>query len=92
MSGEFAPSKQRSLIQPIQAFKNNFFVQVNFLSNLGTIDVYIYNEYGAVVYQEAVNTAVEREISIDISSLSSGEYTIRFVNSQNRYMQGDFEI
>jgi hypothetical protein len=83
---------QRSLTQAIQASKGEHSLQVNFLSRLGTIDVYIYDESGNAVYQQSVNTLVSQQVSIDITPLSSGEYTIRFVNAQNQYLQGDFEI
>jgi hypothetical protein len=92
LMGEFRAHKQRSLEKPIQAFISEYSLQVNFLPNLGTIAVYIYDEQGAIVYQQSVNTSAEQDVYIDITFLSSGEYTIMFVDSQGQYMQGDFEI
>jgi ABC-type transport system involved in multi-copper enzyme maturation permease subunit len=85
-------SVQRSLIPTIQAFKDEYAVEVNLLSNLGIIAIYLYDETGGIVYQQSVNTSATQQVFIDITALNSGVYTLRFVNSQNQYKQGDFEI
>ena len=92
LGGDLSGRQTRSLMKPIAAFKDANFIQANFLANLGTITIYIYDEYGDVVSQQSVSTFAGQQVSIDITFFSSGEYTIAFVNSQNRYLSGNFEI
>jgi hypothetical protein len=89
----YSPTKFRSLMEAIEAYQDGYLLQVDFLSSLGTINVYIYDaESGEVVYQSSVDTAGEQQIFIDVTSLPDGVYTLEFVNSQDQYLQGDFEI
>jgi hypothetical protein len=90
--GDLPTNRQRSLANPIQAFKNENSLQLKFSSNLGTIVIYIYDETDSVIYQQSVSTNSGQQVYIDITLLSSGEYTIEFVNSQNKYLRGNFEI
>ena len=92
LSGSLSDISTRSVICPIQAFKSTSEIRADFLYNLGDIDVVIYDEAGHVVYERTVNTSVEDQIFIDISSLTQGIYEIRFVNSEGQFMYGEFEI
>jgi hypothetical protein len=93
LEGDLAANKQRSLIKPIEAFVSlEESIEVKFYANLGTITISIYDETGIVVYQQSVSTSSELQHFIDISSFADGEYTIEFVNSQDKYLQGTFEI
>ncbi|MDR3327398.1 MAG: DUF3244 domain-containing protein [Prevotellaceae bacterium] len=85
-------NKQRSLLEPIQAFKTEQSIQVSFSANSGTISISISNKTGGIVYQQSVNTSSLQQVIINISSFASGEYEIKFVNSQNKYLSGVFEI
>jgi hypothetical protein len=78
--------------EDVQVFLDDNSLQVRFFSNLGTIAISLYDEYGSIVYQQPVNTFAGLRMDIDISSLSRGEYAIEFVNSQNQYLEGYFEI
>jgi hypothetical protein len=87
------PKKLRSSVDVIQACQDGHLLQVDFLSDLGAINVSIYDaESGEVVHQSAVDTAVEQQLFIDVTSLPAGVYTLEFVDSQDQYLQGDFEI
>jgi hypothetical protein len=87
------PKKAKSSVDVIQACQDGHLLQVDFSSHLGTINVSIYDaESGEVVHQSAVNTAVEQQLFIDVTSLPAGAYTLEFVDSQDQYLQGDFEI
>ena len=92
LSGQYAAGKSRSLIPPIQAFVIGQSIEADFNASLGTIVVSIYDEAGNAVYQQSVNTYAGQQIFIDITSFNPGEYTIEFVNSQNEYLSGEFEI
>ena len=92
LSGSLPEISTRSVICPVRAFKSTSEIRVNFLYNLGDIDVVISDEAGDVVYERTVNTSVEDQIFIDISSLTQGIYEIRFVNSEGQFMYGEFEI
>lgn len=92
LKGSLSELSTKSVIHPIQAFKNTLGIRANFLYDLGDIDVVIYGEAGGVVYERSVDTSVEDQISIDISSWDQGIYEIRFINSEGRFMYGEFEI
>jgi hypothetical protein len=94
LTGTLAPPKKAKFsIDVIQACQDGHLLQVDFSSHLGSINVYIYDaESGEVVHQSAVDTAVEQQLFIDVTSLPAGVYTLEFVDSQDQYLQGDFEI
>ena len=92
LSGDLETGKQRSLIKPIQVFIIEQSIEVDFNVGLGTIDVSIYDETGNAVYQQSVTTYAGQRIFIDITSFNPGEYTIGFIDSQGKYLEGNFEI
>lgn len=86
------PNQPRSVYSPICAFVGVSELDIDFLSDVGSIDVIVYDELGNTVYQKFVNTPAENHLTIDISDWESGNYQIRFVNSEDRFMCGEFEI
>ena len=80
----------RSLISPIQAFITGQTIEVDFNSTVGTIIVFIYDDFGNVVYQQSVNGTAGQQLLIDISDLDAGNYTIEIQNSQTD-LSGEFE-
>jgi hypothetical protein len=92
LSGKLVDGKQKSLIKPINAFITGQYIEVNLSANLGTIVISIYDETGGLVYQQSVITSSVQQVIINISSFEAGEYEIEFVNSQNKYLSGVFEI
>jgi len=92
LSGNLSTVKQRSLVQPIQAFITEQFIEIDFNASLGTIVLSMYDETGSAVYQQSVNTYAGQQLLIDITSFDAGQYSIEFINSQNEYFSGDFEI
>jgi len=92
LGGDLSAEKQKSLIKPINAFITGQYIEVNLSANLGTIVISIYDETGGLVYQQSVITSSVQQVIINISSFEAGEYEIEFVNSQNKYLSGVFEI
>jgi hypothetical protein len=93
LEGNLSDPKQKSFAQqPVVAFKNAFAVQVNFTDNLGLIVIRIYNVVGGMVFQQSVMTANGLQTAIDITSFSSGNYSITFTNVQNQSLSGGFVI
>ncbi|MGV8092291.1 MAG: DUF3244 domain-containing protein [Mangrovibacterium sp.] len=92
LNGSLSEISIKSVIRPIQAFISTTELETNFLYNLGDIDVVICGEAGGVVYERSVDTSIEDQIFIDISSWDQGTYEIRFINSEGRFMYGEFEI
>jgi len=82
----------KSLVNPIQAFITDQFIDVVFNSAIGTIEISIYDETENIVYQRSVDTYAGQHVFIDITSFEEGVYTIEFVNSKNEYLAGEFEI
>ncbi len=93
LRGTFRETPIKSLIQtPICASISLTSLNVDFLSNLGNIDIEITSVSEGFVYNNSVNTKTQTSLSIDVSSWNSGVYQIRFENSDGRYMYGTFEI
>jgi hypothetical protein len=62
------------------------------LSDVGSIDVVVYDEFGNAVYQKTVDTPTENHLTIDISAWESGNYEVRFIGSEDQFMYGEFVI
>lgn len=93
LDGSLSDTSTRSLILiPINAKIGSNTLNVDFLYNVGDIDVVIYNYSGDVIYEKKVNTLIQRFLSIDVSSWNSDFYEIRFVSTTGNYMFGRFEI
>jgi hypothetical protein len=93
LAGDLSNPKQKSFTQqPVVAFKNAYAVQVNFTDNLGLIVIRIYNVVGGIVFQQSVTATNGLQTAIDITSFSSGNYSITFTNAQNQSMSGGFVI
>jgi hypothetical protein len=88
-------SMPRGMSSMIKAFQSIDKLHLKFLDDIGNIEVVIYNEEGNIVYQRNVDTLGKNQVSIDISAFEQGNYEIRlirFTNSQEQFMYGEFEI
>ena len=66
---------------------------VSFSANLGVVTVAVKDEAGAVYYTKVVNTSYSGKLSVNISALPAGTYTITFVNTATSLKKyGTFEI
>ncbi|HMM01937.1 MAG: DUF3244 domain-containing protein [Prevotella sp.] len=66
---------------------------VSFTANLGVVTVAVKDETGAVYYTKVVNTSNSSKLSVNISGLPAGKYTITFVNTATSLKKyGTFEI
>jgi hypothetical protein len=92
LDGDLKPKKIRSLTSPIEAYFTGQYIEINFRANLGTIALSIYDEAGNAVYQQSLTATNGQQLLIPVSDYDSGTYTIVFVDSQNRYLSGNFEI
>lgn len=82
----------RSSVEPIEAYVDETSLDIIFQPDMGIIYIYIYNEANELVLQLPMNTSVQQEISVDMLTLDSGEYSIEFIGIQNQYLYGNFEI
>jgi len=94
LNGDFFVDKSSLLIKPIQVFIiNEQFIDVVFNDTLGIINISImYYETGTNVYQNSVNIIVGQHLLIDITSFDPGEYTIKFINSQKKYLSCNYML
>lgn len=66
---------------------------VSFSANLGVVTVAVKDEAGAVYYTKVVNASYSGKLSVNISALPAGTYTITFVNTATSLKKyGTFEI
>lgn len=96
LSGNFPTTGTRSAIQtttqPIQLFQNISSLQVNFSRQLGYISIIIYDNQGVLRYQELMDTTIGSQFYVSILNFEKGKYTVRFINMQDQYLQGNFVI
>ncbi|MFV0269405.1 MAG: DUF3244 domain-containing protein [Draconibacterium sp.] len=93
LQGSLSEISIRSVLpDPIYATISSASLNVDFLYNIGNIDVEIYSGSGAVVYSDSVNTQIQEQLSIDVTGWDSDFYEIRFVGSAGQYMYGTFII
>lgn len=92
LSGCLLANQPRSVFSPIQAFLSISELNIDFLSDVGSIDVVVYDEFGNAVYQKTVDTLTENHLTIDISAWNPGNYEVRFIGSEDRFMYGEFAI
>lgn len=86
-------STVKSILQtPIEATICSSSLDVDFLSNMGNIDIQITSASEGFVYNNSVNTQTQTSLSINVSDWDNGIYEIRFIDSDGNYMQGTFEI
>lgn len=89
-SNSSTPSTRSPVNPPISLYQDETELEALFLVNIGTVCITISDASGAVVYQDIVDTSVNNQTNIDLSSLASGNYTISFIYSIT--VHGDFQI
>ena len=65
-------------------------VYIQFNQNLGNVSVSLYNESGALIYNNVVNTDVQQSVIIPINNANSGSYSLE-LNNPNGSAEGFFE-
>ena len=93
LMGSLSEISIRSVLpEPIYATIGSASLNVDFLYNIGNIDIEVYSITGAIVYSQSVNTQTQEQLSIDVTRWDSDFYEIRFVGSTGNYMYGTFEV
>jgi len=94
LEGSLVEEGTRSLLSlpPISAIQYSDYIEVGLSRFLGEISVIIYDEANNVVYNETVNPVTQSSFSIDTGFLGTGEYSIKFTDSQGQYLEGSFVI
>ena len=73
----------------IEAYADANYVYIYFHQNYGYVNILIRNEFGNIVYNDNVNTAIQQTCIIPLTNASSGNYTITLSNADG-YLEGDF--
>ena len=66
----------------IEATQNGSVLQVTFNEDLGEVTIIIENISGAEVYNNAIDSVVERNVFIPLAGYSSGNYMITFITME----------
>ena len=74
--------------ESIEASYRDNSVQVSFHQSFGYVGIMLMSETGKVVYNNTVNTSVQRSIHIPLPCTPSGRYTL-MINNANGYAEGD---
>lgn len=92
LSGNFLTTGTRSIFEPIILMQYSGYLGVTYTSNFGDITVQIYDEQNNIVYQNLIDTSMERQLYINTKNLTAGNYFIRFLNSRKESLTGIFNI
>ena len=57
-------------------------------NGLGIITILLFDAMSNVVYQTQVNTSIQNQVKISLSNYDTGIYTIKFIDAQDRYLEG----
>jgi hypothetical protein len=90
--GSLISPQTRTMIKPIILFQQKDCLRVNFNGSLGYISVFIYDNAGNLKYQEYIDTSLESLLYISTLRLETGNFTIKFVNTKDQSLIGDFVI
>lgn len=82
----------RSVFVPIMLVQNSTELEATFAKSLGMINILIYDASNNLVYQDFLDTSVEQQVYIDLTSLNKGNYSICFLNSENQDMSGNIYL
>ena len=66
----------------IEAAQNGSVLQVTFNEDFGEVTIIIENISGAEVYNNAIDSGVERNVFIPLAGYSSGNYMITFITME----------
>lgn len=75
---------------PIKASTDGESIFIDFLVAVGDITISLYNSDGQLVYQSDEQIASIQQVVIDITSLTSGSYTLAFTCDGGGYVYGVF--
>lgn len=59
-------------------------IDVNFGTDLGTVNVKLINNYGITVYNKTVDTTTNSALIINISNLPAGSYNLSITNNEGK--------
>ncbi len=90
--GSLSENHVRSVFNQIEVFKTASELDVNFLCDVGSIDIVVYDDSGNIAYEENVDTSAVRQVSIDISGWDPGSYEIRLIDTDGNFMYGEFDV
>lgn len=74
----------------VEAYQNDTDLEIRFNRNLGNVNVVVTNKWGYPVYQQTVNAAQGRVLTIPTQSWAAGTYTIRILDGQGGGLEGQF--
>ena len=75
----------------IEATQNGSVLQVTFNEDLGEVTIIIENISGAEVYNNAIDSGIQRNVFIPLAGYSSGNYMITFITMEGT-ASGSFVI
>lgn len=75
---------------PIKASTDGESIFIDFLVAVGDITISLYNSDGQLVYQSDEQIASIQQVVVDITSLTSGSYTLTFTCDGGGYVYGTF--
>ena len=92
LQGILDNSSPKSGVQPVEAYQFEDYLQVIFLTELGSLNIEVADEAGEPVFQTTVNATSGSELYIDAESWNNGEYTLLIANGTGGYLIGKFVI
>jgi len=93
LQGRLAGSgDMRSQGAQVEAFKNATCVQLNFLVDLGSLEIEVVDGEGNPVFQTTVNATEGSRMKINTGSWATGKYTLVITDGLGGRLEGNFVI
>ena len=92
MKGTLFSIPLRSVTSPIEVSQDDNNIYVNFLCNLGNLNIVVLNPNGTQIYQKTVNATNGSSLTISTGLWPTGDYTIQISDTQGGFMEGVFTV
>ena len=84
--------EMRTQEQQVEAFHYATYVQLNYLIDLGILDISVMDVEGDPVFHEKVNATSGGDLPIDINNWEPGTYTLVITDGHGGRLEGSFVI
>lgn len=92
LAGSLEMIPLRSGGNPFDVTLSSYLINITYLNDLNNITIKIFDETGAIVYQNNVNPVSGEQLLINITNWTEGYYSISFSNDTGGSITGEFEI
>ena len=92
LQGDLQGGGLKSPGDPVEVFQTTGSIEVNFLCNLGKLNIAVTNQNGNVVFNQGIDATAGSSLPINTGGWAADEYTLLISDGQGGSLVGIFEI